>query len=76
LPIFCKDCDERWPIVCDFCWFYVFNGEWINGRIVYTENGFCSLTKLPTDPYDGCEQFHCFQATREDAKGKTEGGVI
>jgi len=69
--VFCENCDLRWAIVCDFCKFYYYNGQWVISkndilRNVYTEDGFCILSGMPEDPHDGCIDFHCFKATNKD----------
>lgn len=61
-------CAECRDLICDFCRFYCFNGEWQRRRNhwvpVYIETGFCWVTMLPCDPDDecDCDSFYCFRA--------------
>lgn len=51
----CKDCHPR-ATCCDFCIHFDFNAD-ENGS--YTDDGYCRLHKKPSDPDDGCDDFHC-----------------
>jgi len=59
--ILCPECDLRDPSVCDFCLYYLFNGEDKGGKPgpVYVNKGCCKKHFLRSDPGDGCEYFHC-----------------
>lgn len=57
----CPKCEEI-AICCDFCLHFEFNGDQ-QGR--YTGDGYCKLLKIPQDPGNVCDDFHC-----EDLKPK------
>lgn len=57
-PIFCKTCNGH--VICDFCAYYDFNG---NEEGCYIDKGYCNRHKKHKDPYDGCNQFICFNTT-------------
>jgi len=61
--VLCKNCEPPYTVICDFCWFYCFNGRWVwleeSWQQVYTEDGFCWLDMLPRDPIENCDNFRC-----------------
>lgn len=63
MVILCENCDPPYTIICDFCWYHCFNGQWEIRRDqwvqVHTDDSFCWLTMLPADPIDSCGNFHC-----------------
>jgi len=56
-------CGSNCTIVCDFCIHYDFNAD-EQGR--YQDKGYCNYWELPAEPYDECDEFHCFRVKEND----------
>lgn len=58
-----KKCNADCEPLCDFCIHYDFNG---NEDGAYTGDGYCNLHKEQCEPYEDCDEFHCFRIGKEE----------
>ena len=62
-----KKCAPGCPAICDFCIWYHFNGDPVEGYEfeVYVDEGYCRLNGEPMEPYYDCPNFVCFNWMKE-----------